>query len=63
MPQKLKIKTACTYYHKGYERMEYAEGQEVETDDEEFAAVAIAEGWATAHKAAKKIKTATPDTE
>jgi hypothetical protein len=43
---KLKIKTSFPYYHKGYERKDYVEGQEVETEDEEFVKVAVEEGWA-----------------
>ena len=43
---KLKIKTSFPYYHKGYERKDYVEGQEVDTDDEEFVSVATKEGWA-----------------
>jgi len=52
---KLTIKTDFPYFHKGYERREYTAGQEVETDDEEFAAVAKGEGWAVdgSEKAAK----------
>jgi hypothetical protein len=42
----LTITTDFPYYHKGYERKDYQAGQSVETDDEEFAAVAVAEGWA-----------------
>lgn len=42
----LEIKTDFSYTHKGYERREYLAGQQVETDDDEFATVAIAEGWA-----------------
>lgn len=43
----LKFKTDCTYWHKGYERRDYAAGDSVSTDDAEFAAVAVAEGWAS----------------
>jgi hypothetical protein len=44
---RLTITTDCSYTHLGYERREYAAGQQVETDDAEFAAVALSEGWAT----------------
>jgi len=64
---KLTIKKDCTYFHKGYERKDYEAGQEVETDDDEFAAVAKGEGWAVAagEKAAKpaenKARKAAPE--
>lgn len=51
---KLNITEDFVYFHKGYERKDYVVGQEVETDDDEFAAVATGEGWAVdGEKAAK----------
>ena len=44
---KLTIKTDFTYWHGGCRRVDYVAGQEVETDDQEMIAVAVAEGWAT----------------
>ena len=63
---KLTIKKDCTYFHKGYDRKDYTAGQEVETDDDEFAAVAMGEGWAVGgEKAAKpaenKARKAAPE--
>nr|WP_297526959.1 hypothetical protein [uncultured Roseateles sp.] len=43
---KLKIKTSFPYYHKGYERKDYVEGEEVDTEDDEFVTVSTGEGWA-----------------
>jgi len=43
---KLKIKQDFTYWHGGCRPASYAADTEVETDDEEMAAVALAEGWA-----------------
>ena len=51
---KLSMKKDCTYFHKGYDRKEYVAGHEVETDDEEFAAVAVSEGWAVSGEKAAK---------
>lgn len=63
---KLSIKEAFTYFHKGYDRKDYVAGQEVDTDDNEFAAVATGEGWAIdGEKAAKppqnKARKAAPE--
>ena len=44
---KLTITQDFTYWHKGCNRADYLAGQEVETDDQEMIAVAVAEGWAT----------------
>ena len=44
---KLTITKDCTYWHGGCRRVDYVAGQEVETDDQEMIAVAVAEGWAT----------------
>ena len=44
---KLTIKTDFPYWHGGCRRVDYVAGQEVETDDQEMIAVAVAEGWAT----------------
>lgn len=52
---KLEILQGCTYFHRGYERVDYAKGSVVETDDDEFAAVAVAEKWA------KKAKGSAPE--
>lgn len=42
----LKVAKDFTYFHRGTERKDYAKGEEVETDDNEMADVAVAEGWA-----------------
>ena len=55
---KLTIKTDFPYWHGGCRRVEYVAGQEVETDDQEMIAVAVAEGWAT--DGAPKEKAAKP---
>ena len=55
---KLTIKTDFTYWHGGCRRVDYVAGQEVETDDQEMIAVAVAEGWAT--DGAPKGKAAKP---
>ena len=44
---KLTITEDFTYWHGGCRRVDYVAGQEVETDDQEMIAVAVAEGWAT----------------
>ena len=66
---KLTIKTDFPYWHGGCRRVDYVAGQEVETDDQEMIAVAVAEGWATdggpAEKASKapsnKARRAAPE--
>lgn len=55
---KLTIKTDFPYWHGGCRRVDYMAGQEVETDDQEMIAVAVAEGWAT--DGAPKEKAAKP---
>lgn len=54
MALKLIMQTDMPYFHKGYDRQDYTAGQVVETEDEEFAEVAIREGWATTEEAAEK---------
>ena len=44
---KLTITEDFTYWHGGCRRVDYVAGQEVETDDQEMIAVAVAEGLAT----------------
>ena len=44
---KLTIKQDFTYWHGGCRRADYVTGQEVDADDQEMIAVALAEGWAT----------------
>ena len=44
---KLAITQDFTYWHKGCNRADYLAGQEVDADDKEMIAVALAEGWAT----------------
>ena len=44
---KLTITKDFTYWHGGCRRVDYVAEQEVETDDQEMIAVALAEGWAT----------------
>lgn len=43
---KLKIVKDFPYFHGGHARKDYVAGTEIETDDEEMAGVAVAEGWA-----------------
>ena len=45
---KLTIIKDYTYWHGGCRRADYMAGQEVDADDQEMIAVAVAEGWATA---------------
>jgi hypothetical protein len=47
---KLTIKKDFPFAHKGYERREYTEGEVVESDDADFIAVSIKEGWAEEEK-------------
>lgn len=44
---KLTITKDFTYWHKGCNRADYVAGQEVDADDQEMIAVALAEGWVT----------------
>ena len=44
---KLTITKDFTYWHGGCRRADYVTGQEVDADDQEMIAVALAEGWAT----------------
>ena len=55
---KLTIKTDFPYWHGGCRRVDYVAGQEVETDDQEMIAVALAEGWATDGAPAEKASKA-----
>ena len=55
---KLTIKTDFPYWHGGCRRVDYVAGQEVETDDQEMIAVAVAEGWATDGAPAEKASKA-----
>ena len=55
---KLTITKDFTYWHKGCNRADYVAGQEVDADDQEMIAVAVAEGWATV--GAPKEKAAKP---
>lgn len=64
---KLKIVQDFLYFHGGCNRVDYAAGQDVETDDAEMVDVAVANGWAKkadkpaenkAHKAAPENKKA-----
>lgn len=43
---KLKATKDFTYFHNGYARKDYGKGEEIETEDEEMAKVAVIEGWA-----------------
>lgn len=56
----LKIKTDCSYWHKGYERRDYVAGESVSTDDAEFAAVAVSEGWASSGAASENKAEGSP---
>ena len=51
---KLTIKQDFTYWHGGCRRVDYVAGQEVDADDQEMIAVALAEGWATEKEKATK---------
>lgn len=51
---KLTITKDFTYWHKGCNRADYVAGQEVDADDQEMIAVALAEGWATDGAAKEK---------
>lgn len=42
----LKIKKTFLWAHQGIHVKEYTEGSDVETDDADMVAVALAEGWA-----------------
>ena len=55
---KLTITKDFTYWHGGCRRADYVTGQEVDADDQEMIAVALAEGWAT--DGAPKEKAAKP---
>lgn len=44
---KLTAKQAFSWAHRGIDVVHYEAGQEVEADDDEMVAVALAEGWAT----------------
>lgn len=53
---KLTILQNCTYWHSGYIKTDYAAGQDVDAQDDEFAAVALSEKWAEpSEKAAKPV--------
>lgn len=43
---RLLIKTDFPYFHGGYARRDYVAGEEIATEDAEFATVAVAEKWA-----------------
>jgi hypothetical protein len=51
---KLTIIKDFTYWHGGCRRADYAAGQEVDANDQEMIAVAMAEGWATDGAAKEK---------
>lgn len=36
-----------SYFHRGYERVDYAAGSEIETDDQEMIEVALVQQWAS----------------
>ena len=55
---KLTAKQAFSWAHRGIDVVHYEAGQEIETDDQEMIAVAVAEGWAT--DGAPKEKAAKP---
>jgi hypothetical protein len=57
---KLKITKNFSFFHKGYERRDYAEGEFVEAEDHELIAVALREGWAK-DAAENKAKRAAPE--
>jgi len=44
---KLTAKQAFSWAHRGIDVVHYEAGQDVEADDEEMIAVALAEGWVT----------------
>ena len=43
---KFKVLKDFTYFHHGYERVDYKSGDVIDTDDEEMIDVAIAQQWA-----------------
>ena len=43
---KFKVLKDFTYFHHGYERVDYEAGDVIDTDDEEMIEVAIAQQWA-----------------
>ena len=55
---KLTIKTDFPYWHGGCRRVDYVAGQEVDADDQEMIAVALAEGWAADGAPAEKASKA-----
>ena len=60
----IKVIKTFLWAHQGIHVKEYAEGSEVETDDADMVAVAVAEGWATTEgddKPAKKARKAAPE--
>lgn len=51
---KLNIVKTFAFAHGGYRVVEYAEGSEVETDDQELIEVSTDEGWAAIEGQARK---------
>ena len=43
-----------SYFHHGYERRDYAEGSEIDTDDQEMIDVALAQNWASSESQPKE---------
>lgn len=61
---RIAIKKTFDWAHRGVEIKTYTEGQEVDADDADMVAVALAEGWAIEDgddKPAKKSRKAAPE--
>ena len=52
----LTVKKDFTYYHKGYDRRDYAAGDVIDTDDEEMIEVAINQQWIESEEKQKPVK-------
>ena len=52
----LTVKKDFTYYHKGYDRRDYAAGDVIDIDDEEMIEVAINQQWIESEEKQKPVK-------
>ena len=52
----LTVKKDFTYYHKGYDRRDYAAGDVIDIDDEEMIDVAINQQWIESEEKQKPVK-------
>ena len=55
---KLVIKQDFSYFHRGYDRVDYKAGDVIDTDDEEMTEVATSQRWAAAEELDDKPNTA-----